>query len=157
MSKVLVFKKNGTIEVRNKSNLTATPSEAPSAGVGSPVGGSVSSSPKRTRRSFGRRKIQAVARDLMNREPGRFKTLEVAMAFATRNNVNKAADIYGEYCVGPDSHLTEEEYIEKHERPTATQLILKGVEAAPGATFTERLEKVLRVWPGLGERWLRER
>ena len=42
-------------------------------------------------------------------------------------------------------------------KPSATEAILKGCEAAPGKDFTEKLQKVLEIWPELGERWLRER
>jgi len=112
---------------------------------------------EKTRRRRGEEKIEEIARQLMKDHPDRFKTLEDALVFAARGNVDKPADIYGEYCVGRDSYLTEQEYVEKHERPSATQLILKGVEAAPRKSFTERLDRVLQIWPELGEEWLRQR
>ena len=151
--KILVFKKNGSIEVR-KSNLAATASETPNANVGSASGGSGgSSSPERTRSEVGRRKIEAIARALMKKQPARFKSLAQAVAHVTRNNTEGAATIFKDYCVGPSAGLTEQE----HERPSATERILKGCEAAPGKNFTERLEKVLAVWPELAEAWYRDR
>jgi len=152
--KVIVFKKNGTIEVR-KSNLAATASETPRAGIGSAVGGSVSSSTGRTRRSLGARKIEAIARALMKKQPERFKSLAQAVAHVTRNNTEGAATIFKEYCVGPSAGFTEQQYVEKHERPSATERILKGCEAAPGNNFTEKLAKVLKVWPDLAREWHR--
>ena len=61
--------------------------------------------------------------------------------------------------MGPDSYLTEEEFVRKQNAtdPSATEVILKAASGAPGKTFTERLDRVLQIWPELGREWFRQR
>ena len=42
-------------------------------------------------------------------------------------------------------------------KSSATEMILKQCEAAPGRDFTAKLSKVLEVWPQLANEWYREK
>ncbi len=138
-----------------KSNLTASPSETPRrANVGSASGGSGgSSSSKRTRSEIGRRKIEAIARSLMKKDPRRFKSLAQAVAHVTRENIEGAAEVFKNYCTGSSARLTEAEHIEKSKTMSATEQIVRGIEAVPHGTHTEKLAKVLTLWPDLAREW----